>query len=98
MTVAPDSPRTCAGVSRRARVVPSPSFPLVLSPQQRPVPSVITAQVKKTPAVIAVAPDRPATLTGDNELIRVPFPSCPVKFAPQQRAVPSLSTAQVWAG
>src|SRR5207249_119337 len=83
---------------------PLPSWPQVLSPQQRTVPSWRRAQVCQPPAETATAVVMPLTVTGvglkvDGRLgtgSLVPLPSWPRSFCPQQRTVPSPGSAQVW--
>jgi len=53
-----ESPVTCTGVSRLV-VVPSPSWPKELKPQQRTVPSEISAQLWLPPAAICVTSRQP---------------------------------------
>src|SRR6476661_2658918 len=85
--------------SSRLVVVPSPSTPLALSPQQRAVASFIRAHVCGSPRAIWVMPVSgpvPAgflTTTGSSRLVVVPSPSFPLPLLPQQRAVPSLIRA-----
>src|SRR5947208_1469393 len=55
-------------------VVPLPSWPKLLSPQQRTVPSWRSAQVCSAPAATA-AGMIPLTVTGVEELVVVPLPS-----------------------
>src|SRR4051812_16647396 len=86
-------------------VVPSPSWPLSLPPQQYTVPAARSAQVWSAPAARAVAPTvppsatpRPWTWTG--VLLRagagLAAPSGDGVLSPQHTAVPSASAAQVW--
>src|SRR5579871_1450148 len=65
-------------VLENAVVTPSPSSPKLLSPQQRIVPPVRSAQ----------APFEPA------KAVLFPSPSAPEALEPQQRTDPSASTAQ----
>jgi hypothetical protein len=67
-------PLTTTGVSA-VFVVPSPSWPAPLSPQQRTVLSTSSAQVKNDPAVSATAPLTPLTATGVSVGVVVPSPS-----------------------
>ena len=72
-------PLTATGV-RRWVVVPSPSWPLELSPQARIVPSFISAMAWFVPADTAragFAADGPITWTGVTLLVVVPLPSWP---------------------
>src|SRR5207249_4118392 len=80
---------------------PLPSWPQVLSPQQRTVPSWRSAQVCQPPAEMATAVVMPLTVTGVGLGVSavgetVPLPSWPRSFCPQQRTVPSPGSAQVW--
>jgi hypothetical protein len=77
-------------------VVPLPSSPLVLSPQQRTMPSASLAQVWSHSALTAVALVMSVTGTGTYENLVVPSPSCPSPLFPQQRMVPPRSRAQEW--
>ena len=95
MATAPVRPDTVTGVVELV-VVPSPSCPKSLPPQQRAVPSASSAHVCIHPAVMATAPVRPDTTTGVVELVAVPSPSCPESLPPQHLAVPSASSPQVW--
>ena len=58
-------------------VVPFPSWPPLLSPQQSTVPPVRSAHANQLPATISVTPLRPETATGVDELVVVPSPSSP---------------------
>jgi len=61
-----------------AVVVPLPSRPEPLWPQHLTPPPLVSAQVWKLPAVIALTPlARPETSTGMVLLVVVPFPSWP---------------------
>src|SRR5579883_2553384 len=93
---------TWATVAREV-VVPSPSWPSELSPQQATVMSLFSAQVYFSPATICAAFVRPATGTGDRmhgtatpELseqvlfAEVGCPACPLSLLPQQDTVLSL--------
>ena len=75
--------------------VPSPSCPMKFWPQQRTVPSDMTAHECCVPAAIEVTADKPVTGVGVERLTRVLSPSCPSPLLPQQRTAPSLSRAQV---
>ena len=64
------------GGTNRASVVPSPSWPEVLLPQQRTPPPVVKAQVFSPPAArAATPPDRPLTSVGTLRLVVVPSPN-----------------------
>jgi hypothetical protein len=84
---------TGTGVRRAVRV-PSPSWPLALSPQQSARPSGVRAQAWRQPTASATA-RTPATGAGMARWRPVPSPSCPEVFAPQQATVPLVVMAQV---
>ena len=79
--------------------MPSPSWPELLSPQQRTVPSPMTAQEVEPAesALIAVvdadSPVMPETKTGTELPAALPSPNCPAKFEPQHCTVPAAITA-----
>lgn len=64
-------------------VLPVPSCPLLLEPQQN-TPLSFTAHVWEWPVPIAVAPLSIAATGGETTSISSPFPSWPRLFAPQQ--------------
>jgi len=66
-------------------VVPLPSSPYQLAPQQRTEPPVRRAQVWLPPAEIAVAVVMPLTTTGVELSVVVPSPSSPYPVGSQQR-------------
>src|SRR3989441_13305032 len=74
---------------------PLPSWPKLLSPQQRIVPSRRTAQLCSAPGAIT-AGATPLTVTGVEELAVLPFPSRPSSPRPQHCSVPSRRIAHVW--
>ena len=80
-------------------VVPLPNWPLEFSPQQRAVPSAITAHELDAPVltltavVAAVAPEMADTNTGTFLSMVVPSPTVPWELKPQQRTVPSAIRA-----
>ncbi len=76
-------------------MVPLPSWPNELSPQQRSVPSRKRAQVWALPAAVCTASASPVTWVGLGRLVVLPSPSCPEEFCPQHDRVPSLSLAQL---
>src|SRR5687768_8814983 len=90
---------TCEPV---AAVVPLPSCPTSLAPQQRAVPSASTAQVelcatvsltmlvKGSPFNSTVCGVRAGSAPGGS------CPSWPLSLLPQQTAVPPFSSAQLW--
>ena len=58
-------------------VVPSPSWPLLLSPQQYAAPTVVMPQVFRNPALTAAKVSPPETAAGVELLVVVPLPSWP---------------------
>src|SRR2546422_2755062 len=72
-----------------------PSWPQLLSPQHRTVPSWKSAQGCSAPGATA-AGVIPLTVVGVEELAVVPLPSRPSSFRPQHCSVPSRRSAQVW--
>src|SRR5215212_3997241 len=77
-------------------VVPSPSPPLLLSPQHLTAPALVRAHVKSLPALIATTPLPSAlTSTGVELSVVVPFPSCPEEFEAQHWTPPALVSAHV---
>src|SRR2546425_446730 len=89
---------TRTGVNRPV-VVPSPSWPLPLAPQQYAAPAAVTPQVWAAPAVTAakLTPAGACTSTGLDRSVVVPSPSWPLPLPPQQYgAVPAAVTPQVW--
>jgi hypothetical protein len=82
-------------------VLPSPSSPSALSPQQNGSPPLVTAQVWNCPAEIAATPligAVPAgfnTCTGILDCDNVPLPGWFVPSVPQQKADPPLVKAHV---
>jgi hypothetical protein len=92
-------PLTATGVELPL-VVPFPSCPLALSPQQS-MASGSSAHVWVLPAAIVVALAIPVTCTGvelheppQSGPVVVPFPSSPLAFWPQQSMLPPVSSAQ----
>jgi len=85
--------RTATGVVLPS-LVPSPSWPSKLLPQQSVAPPLIRAQVSFPPAATAVAPLTPETETGVDPPVVVPLPSSPSSLAPQHSTVPPLKRAQ----
>ncbi len=61
----------------RLTVVPSPSCPLMLRPQQRTAPVEVTTQPCIEPTASELAPVTPLTTVGTYAAVVVPFPSCP---------------------
>src|SRR5262245_29987885 len=88
-------------------MLPFPNCPKLFLPQHFTAPPVTIAHVwapcseggnNTAPwlAAIAVAPVRPVTVTGVDELVVVPFPNCPEPFDPEQLTAPPVTTAHVW--
>src|SRR5437879_2251447 len=70
-------------------VVPMPSSPAMLSPQQYAAPTVVMPHAKPPPprpppTLTVVKASPPATGTGVRLPVCVPVPSCPAPFPPQQ--------------
>src|SRR5205814_1156441 len=82
--------------TERSSVVPSPSWPKLLFPQQSATPSERRAQVWAAPAASASTSARIFTATGVSDVDAEPSPSWPELLLPQQTAVPSPRRAQVW--
>jgi hypothetical protein len=91
----PVSPLTVTG-EVRLLVVPSPSCPKALAPQDRTVPSPSTARPWSRPQPTAVTPRRFRTGTGLVRRVRVPSPSWPRLLRPQDLTVPSASSPTLW--
>ena len=82
--------------SSRVVVLPSPSWPAKLLPQQVTPPPARTTQEWSAPAPTAVAPETAATSTGRAGVAVVASPSCPLPFHPQHFTAPAVVVAQVW--
>jgi len=94
-TTPEDSPETWTG-TELFFVVPFPSWPERLRPQQRTPPPAATAQVWAPPAAISTTPEAsPVTWTGTELFFVVPFPSWPERLSPQQLTPPDVVMAQV---
>src|SRR5689334_10039216 len=76
-------------------VVPSPSCPRSLAPQQSTPPAARSTQVWRAPATIVLASARPRMSTGSTQLLRVLLPSWPSRLSPQQTIVLFVLIAQV---
>src|SRR5207249_8518781 len=87
-------PETATGVALLV-VVPFPSSPLPLYPQQYAVPLVVTPQALMKPALTAANVSPPETATGVQPLVVVAFPRTPEPLSPQQYAAPLGVTPQV---
>src|SRR5512133_2083298 len=89
------SRETLAG-NRRSPLLPSPSCPEPLSPQQRTPPARLRAQVWFRPAATATAPRASSErAVGRVRVFVVPSPSCPATFRPQHLTAPRRVSAQV---
>src|SRR5436189_106551 len=73
-------------------VVLSPSWPLLLGPQQYAAPLIVTPQVASA-ALIAANVRLPATGVGMGRLAVVPSPRWPLSLMPQQYALPEALRA-----
>src|SRR5207244_196363 len=86
-------------------VLPVPSCPYGVAPQQYAAPLVVTPHAKPDPALIALKVSPPATATGvvlhawGCETLKqfwgpvvVPMPSSPAMLSPQQYAAPTVVT------
>jgi hypothetical protein len=71
----------------RCDVVPSPSCPVMLLPQQWTAPPA-SAHVCVSPSASAVTPVKPSTTTGVLLLTSEPSPSWPASFEPQHETSP----------
>ena len=92
-TTGPPRPTTSTGV-RLPAVVPLPSWPERLRPQQLTPPAIVSAQVCQELALIAtiVFPALvKSTSTGTRLLVVVPLPSWPASLAPQHFTPPDRS-------
>ena len=76
-------PDTSTGVSRSV-VVPSPTWPSMLGPQQWASPAMVSPQLNDPPGLSEVKLRPPETRTGVSRLVVVPSPSWPSGFSPQQ--------------
>src|SRR5438034_128735 len=85
---------TAVGTSR-AVVVPSPSRPRPLKPQQYAVAVGVTPQVCAVPALRTANVRPPTTGVGTSRVVVVPSPTCPLPLKPQQYAAPVGVTPQV---
>ena len=86
---------TAAGLERLV-VEPSPSWPSVLSPHARTVPSAFNAITCEKPEAMAMMPVAPATTLGVADASERPTPSWPDASLPQLRMVPSALSATLW--
>jgi hypothetical protein len=81
-------PATSTGVDRFV-VVPSPSWPNPLSPQQYAAPLATRPQVWVPFTLIAANVTIPETATGVDLFVVVPSPSWPNELSPQQYTAPA---------
>ena len=88
-------PLTETGVSLWV-VVPSPNCLEELFPQHWTLPTVVRAQVWKSPVAIALTPLKPLTFTGVERLEVELSPNCPEELFPQHWTPPPVVRAQVW--
>ena len=84
----------------RSEVVPSPSWPLALYPQQYGVPAGVSPQTDSacTFASMLAKEIPPETATGELALrtvLAIPSPIFPPKLVPQQYAAPEVVSPQV---
>src|ERR1022692_933916 len=96
VATAPESSFAFTGLARFV-VVPSPSSPCALYPQQKTAPAAVRAQTWVPPpgTEIATTPLRPVE-TGAGLVIDVrPFPNSPSAPAPQHHTAPPLVRAHV---
>ncbi|KRC30598.1 hypothetical protein ASE28_14285 [Acidovorax sp. Root219] len=92
----PAKPVTVWGVVLSV-VLPSPSWPKLLSPQHCTAPAVVSAQLWFSPAAMAATPlARPVTGWGVLLSVVLPSPSWPSLLRPQHCTAPALVSAQLW--
>jgi hypothetical protein len=91
-------PATAVGAPSSPPMVPLPSCPSKLSPQQITCPPSVSAHVWLFPAASCTTPPRPGTAAGVGWLLPpvVPSPSWPRKLSPQHDTVCVARSAQVW--
>src|SRR5438094_10525809 len=77
-------------------VVPLPSSPTVLKPQQYAAPPVVSPHVKPLPVLTTAKLSPPETSTGVPLPVVEPSPSWPQVLSPQQYAAPPVLTPHVW--
>jgi len=89
-TIGADACPTTSAGALRVSTIPSPSWPLELSPQQTETPVVVIAQACVAPTAISSTSRSLAgdTATGRLRLTVEPSPSWPEEFEPQQYAAP----------
>jgi len=98
--VAPSVNADTATGAELEMVVPLPSRPSKLLPQQLTAPVFNNAHVWELPAVIETAVADPsvnaATATGTKLEVVLPLPSSPLPLKPQQLTAPVFNNAHVW--
>src|SRR5688572_934097 len=77
-------PATSCGTVASGVVLPMPSRPSSLFPQQCASPVAVTAHVCASPPAIDVNLGLPLTAVGTSAFACVPLPSWPARFPPQQ--------------
>ncbi len=87
-------PETGTGLNL-AVVVPSPSWPEMLPPQQYAAAPAVMPHVYENRALTAAKVSPPETGTGLDLAVVVPSPSWPELLRPQQYAVPPIVTPHV---
>src|SRR5450759_2240087 len=97
VTVVPEGRLTATGVLLPV-VVPSPSWPFLLSPQARTWPVELSARPKLPPPAMAVTvvPEGRLTWTGMLLSVVVPLPSWPYRLKPQASTWPLEVSARLW--
>ncbi len=95
MAMAESIPVTVTGVELYVALLPLPSCPPKLAPQQRTDPPTRRAQPWAPPALMAMAESIETTGLGMIVLSVLPVPRRPKTFPPQQRAEPSATRAHV---
>lgn len=89
----------------RWTMVPSPTWPSPLSPQQEIAPTSVTAQLPPNEPSPPPPADRPAigspppndTEAGVERSVVLPSPSRPSVFSPQHQSIPAAFAAHEWA-
>src|SRR5450631_2005341 len=77
-------------------LVPSPSWPYVLSPHAQSVPSLLRMRMWPNPTAISTAPAAEGMGMASEEDTGLPAPSSPAESSPQVRTVPSFFSATLW--
>src|SRR5438094_468468 len=81
-------PDTASGVADDTTLLPAPSWPRALLPQQNAAPAVVRPHVPFVPAPSNLNVRPPTTRVGVVRVVVVLSPSCPELFTPQQNAAP----------